>query len=200
MNIKNCIERAIKGQSKLTDEILAIEGMSSVQNRHLLNNIGAEFESFNYLEIGVHKGSTFISSLYGNKVNRAWAIDNWSEFQNQFSEFEGNCYNFGIEHTLIQDNCFSVDPSLISDVNFYLYDGNHWDRETSMGLTHFYNSLADEFVYVVDDYDWEGVKLGTENGIKKCNLKIKEEIILFSGIGNNAGGWWTGLGIFILKK
>ena len=42
--------------------ILAIEGMSSRFNRHLLNNLGSAFEKFNYLEIGVHKGSTYVSS------------------------------------------------------------------------------------------------------------------------------------------
>ena len=106
-------------------------------------------------------------------MNKAWAIDNWSEFQNQYSEFEGNCYRFGIEHTLIQDNCFSVDPVLISDVNFYLYDGNHWNRETSMGLTHFYNSLADEFLYIVDDYDW-GSQIRNKNGVRRATLRLRK--------------------------
>jgi hypothetical protein len=200
MDINKCIENAINGVSKLNTDILAIEGMSSVMNRHLLNNLGAEFDKLNYLEIGVHKGSTFVSSLYRNNVNEALAIDNWSEFQNQRGYFEGNCQRFNIPYKFIEADCFSIDTSLIKNVNFYLYDGNHWTDKTAKGLTYFYDSLANEFLFVVDDFDWIGVREGADIGIKECNFKVKESVILESNIGNNENGWWNGLGIFILQK
>jgi len=200
MDIKNCIEKAIRGESNLTNDILAIDGMSSAQNRHLLNNIGAELGSLNYLEVGVHKGSTFVSSLFGNNINRAIAIDDWSQFNNQGQVFKDNCSQFGIKYEFIESSCFNVNPHDINNINFYLYDGNHYRSETEMGITHFYESYANEFVYVVDDYDWDEVREGTKDGIKKCGLKVKKYIWLPSEALNDANSWWNGLGIFILQK
>ena len=200
MNIEKCIDNAIMGISKLHPDILSIEGMSSAMNRHLLNNIGGNLNGFNYLEIGVHQGSTFVSSLYGNDVIQAWAIDNWSEFQNQIGYFEGNCQRFNIPYKFIEADCFSVNPREIENIEFYLYDGNHYTEQTAKGLSYFYDSFSDEFIYVVDDFDWEGVQQGVELGIKQCNFKVKHYNYLESNIGNNAEGWWNGLGIFILQK
>lgn len=200
MNIEKCIDNAIKGISKLHPDILSIEGMSSAMNRHLLNNLGGNLNGFNYLEIGVHQGSTFVSSLYGNDVIQAWAIDNWSEFQNQRGYFEGNCQRFNIPYKFIEADCFSVNSREIDNIGFYLYDGNHWAEQTAKGLSYFYDSFLDEFLYVVDDFDWEGVQQGVELGIKQCNFNVKYYNYLESNIGNNAEGWWNGLGIFILQK
>ena len=200
MDILKSIENALKETSKLNADVLAIEGMSSRFNRHLLNNLGSGFEKFNYLEIGVHKGSTYVSSLYKNNVNEAWAIDDWSQFEDQTPYFLGNCERFGVPTNFINADCFTVDRRKIKDINFYLYDGDHWHNKTAQGLIYFYESLSDEFLYVVDDFDWEGVQLGTKWGIAECNLKIEYENYLRSNIGNNADGWWNGLGIYILKK
>lgn len=200
MEISKCIKNAEREISRLNKDILKIEGMSSKFNRHLLNNLGSGFDRFNYLEIGVHKGSTYISSLYGNNVIDAWAIDDWSEFQDQTPYFLDNCKKFDIPVNFINADCFTVDTSKIRDINFYLYDGNHWTDKTARGLTYFYDSFDDEFLYVVDDFDWESVRQGAEIGIKECNFKIKYENYLASNIGNNENGWWNGLGIYILKK
>jgi len=200
MEIKNCIENALKEKSKLTKDILAIDGMSSRFNRHLLNNLGAEFDRFNYLEIGVHKGSTYVSSLYKNNVINSWAIDDWSQFQDQTKYFIDNCNKFNIPVNFISSNCFTVDTKEIRDINFYFYDGNHWTDETKKGLTYFYDSFVDEFLYVVDDFEWLDVQLGVKIGIKECNLKIKYENHLESDVMNNEEGWWNGLGIYVLQK
>lgn len=195
-----CLIMHILKKSKLTADILAIDGMSSCFNRHLLNNLGAIFESFNYLEIGVHKGSTYVSSLYKNNVKKAWAIDDWSQFDNQAAYFLENCQRFEVPVEFISADCFTVDTEKIRDINYYLYDGNHWTDKTAKGLTYFYDCFADEFIYVVDDYDWEGVQQGAEIGIKECGFKVKYQRYLKSGIGNNPDGWWNGLGIFVLEK
>lgn len=198
--IKYCIEMAKIGASKLTDDILAIEGMSSASNRHLLNNLGAMFDRFNYLEIGVHKGSTYVSSLYRNNVVKAWAIDDWSQFQDQSAVFMANCERFGVPVELINANCFTIDTSPIKDINFYFYDGHHGFIETAMGLTCFYDSLAKEFLYIVDDYDWDDVERGTEEAIKFLGLSVEYSIHLESTSCNENKSWWNGLGVFVLRK
>lgn len=200
MEISKCIENALSEKSKLNDDILAIPGMSSRFNRHLLNNLGAEFDKFNYLEIGIHKGSTFISSLYKNNFVDVWAIDNWSLYENQSVCFLDNCDKYHIPVYFISADCFTVDTKNIRDINFYLYDGDHSVENTAQGLKYFYDCFAGEFLFVVDDYDWDSVSQGVKMGIKKCGFKIKYENYLESHITNNINGWWNGLGIFILTK
>ena len=91
------IINAARGHSKLSNKALRLPGMSSKRNRHLLNNI-VDMPDVNYLEIGVHKGSTFISALYQNDINYAYAIDNWSEFGNVEKTFLKNCNKFSINN------------------------------------------------------------------------------------------------------
>lgn len=196
--IDKAIENAVSGKSKLTPEILAIDGMSSAWVRHLLNNI----VKGNYLEVGVWHGSTFISALYGNKVN-AYAIDNWSEwnYDDCKTNFYKNCQRFGISrYTFFECDAFTVDLNKIKDINVYFYDGDHNFVETCKALTYFLPALVDEFIFIADDYDWQGVKSGVLQGIKECNLKVIKKWELYSACPNDKETWWNGLGIFKLKK
>jgi hypothetical protein len=129
------INKAYSGLSKLTKEILEIVGMSSALNRHLLNNLGEGKK--NYLEIGVNKGSTFISSLYQNDIKEAWAIDNWSQYNDDEpkNQFINNCWQFGINCHLIEEDSFKVDVNKIKDIDFYLYDGDHMAEAQKKALT-----------------------------------------------------------------
>lgn len=194
--VEQSITKAIAGQSKLIPEILEMKGMSTPQNRHLLNNI-LNTEGINYLEIGVWHGSTFISALYGNKVN-AYAIDNWSEFNDNESRhnFHVNCDRFGISgFTLFEDDSFKVNLEHIRDkINVFFYDGDHNYEQTRKALSYFLPVLDDEFLFIADDYTWEGVKEGVCDGIRDCKLSYIMGVALTDKI------WWNGLGIFILSK
>jgi hypothetical protein len=196
--IDKAIENATLGKSKLTPEILAMEGMSSPWVRHLLNNI----VKGNYLEIGVWHGSTFISALYKNKVN-AYAIDNWSEYNYNDAKynFQQNCAKFGISgYTFFECDAFTVDLKKIPKIDVYFYDGDHNYDETCRALVYFLPVLSDTFLFIADDYDWQGVKEGVSKGIKECNLKIIKKWELHSACSNDKETWWNGIGIFKLKK
>lgn len=66
---KEFIEAALHlsdlGQSKLTEREREIFGLSSVRQKAFLNNLCSK-EGTKYLEIGVYKGSTIISAVFGN--------------------------------------------------------------------------------------------------------------------------------------
>ena len=62
--IKNAIELANNYSSKITQQILDIDGMSSPKFRHLINNLVDD--QTRYLDIGTWKGSVLMSALYGN--------------------------------------------------------------------------------------------------------------------------------------
>jgi hypothetical protein len=86
---KTLIDTAFKNAendiSKLTDDILSMEGMTGKKTRHFYNNL-LNTEDARYLEIGCWKGSSVCSAMYGNKA-KIVCIDNWSEFEGPKTEF-----------------------------------------------------------------------------------------------------------------
>jgi len=203
-HIELSIIKAIEGKSKLTPAILDIAGMSSPRNRHLLNNL-LDMPVVNYLEIGTWKGSTFVSALYKNKVNSAYAIDDWSQFTEGpvdiRTHFLKNCKRFGVEYKMIESNCFAVNlKDIKSKINVFFYDGDHGRKLTRNSLIYYLSILADEFLYIVDDYDWEEPFLGVADALERTNLEVVYSKHLKSDEVNDVDTWWNGLGIFILKK
>ena len=195
------IINATRGQSKLNNKALRLSGMSSKRNRHLLNNI-VNMPGVNYLEIGVHKGSTFVSALYQNNVNYAYAIDNWSEFGNAENTFLKNCNKFNINNfSLFNEDAFSLDLHWINHkINVYFYDGCHSLEAQRKALEYYYDVLDDTFIFIVDDYDWGDTQVGTMAGICKCNLKILYERRLKARFCGDKKTWWNGLYVSLLKK
>ena len=79
-HVKKSITLASEEKSNINKPILQMKGMSSPKVRHLLNNL-CTLPNCNYLEIGLWKGSTFMSALSNNdsSINSAIGIDNWSK-------------------------------------------------------------------------------------------------------------------------
>lgn len=70
------LELADNGVSKLSEREREIYGLSSTRLRSLLNNLCSK-EGTNYLELGVYKGATLISAMYGNPKLKAVGVDNY---------------------------------------------------------------------------------------------------------------------------
>ncbi len=166
-----------------------------------------ELPAINYLEIGTFQGATFVSALYKNNLNSAYAIDNWSEFQTP-----GNLAKIAflentkdLNFTYFEENCWKLDLSKIKHkINVYLYDGGHTYQDQYNALTYYYPILDDEFIFMVDDFDpahnWEQVEKGTRDSIKDLNLKIIYENHLKSNAKNDSTMWWGGFFVSLLKK
>ncbi len=201
--IETSIELAEQGKSKLTEEILAMEGMSGNKSRHFLNNLLNRGE-VRYLEIGTWKGSTLVASHYLNSIQYSIAIDNFSQYGGPREEFKENCKKFlGKVPNFIDGDCFLIDPVKydISDINIYFYDGEHSSESQRKALQHYYSQVCNEFVFMVDDWNWESVQLGTNQAIQHTGAEVlyKKEIFTDNHAGDRAG-WWNGWGIFVLKK
>jgi hypothetical protein len=195
--IEKSILNAQLGNSKLTGELLYYPGQSSFKIKHLLNNI-MEMPDINYLEIGTLWGSTFISSLYQNKLNSAYAID-----INFTKEFKSITKKLNLELTSIESNCWKVDLSLIKHkINVYLYDGEHNYDDQYKALEYYYPVLDDTFIFMVDDWTMNSempIEKATRDSIKKLNLKILHERAFYS-TGNDLHEWWNGFYVSILEK
>ena len=192
------------GNSKLTGEILNYRGQSSYKIRHYLNNL-MELPDINYLEIGTLYGSTFISSLYKNKLNAAYALD-----LNFTLEFNNITEKLDLKFTKFEGDCFVFDLSKINHkINVYLFDGPHSYDDQKAALEYFYPILDDTFIFLCDDWRMDDttvrkdhyrfVEEGTRAAIKKLNLKTIFEDER-DGYANDMYGWWNGYYTALFQK
>lgn len=74
--VEAALELADKGQSKINERERELFGLSSPRVKALLNNLCC-LKGTNYLELGVYRGSTLISALFGNPECKAVGVDNF---------------------------------------------------------------------------------------------------------------------------
>lgn len=181
-----------------------VEGYSSDKVRRLLHNLAAK--SKRYLEIGVHRGSTFIPAVHGNYHLQATCIDNWTLNNPEYKDreaFQANIDKWLTGHNVkvIDAECFSIDPFLVAGpVDLYFYDGAHDHESQRKALTHFYPVLADEFVLVIDDWRWEEVRSGTNAAIRSLGLNVINSWELGSDNERDERRWWNILFVALARK
>lgn len=206
--IESAILNARNSKSKLPEEILNINGMSSRQGRHLLNNLLSK-DGLRYLEVGCWRGSTCCAAMYGNKPSKCVLIDNFSEFQEWNSngvgvkdELLSNISKYGVNCEFINHDFYTLDLSSKGKFDIYFYDGAHWPKEQYDALEYAFESMADTFIYIVDDYnlcdDRVNIKKSLNDSIESMRSKI--EIIGEYVLERDEGIWWHGLYIGLFKK
>jgi hypothetical protein len=82
-----------------------------------------------------------------------------------------------------------------------MYDGNHTETSHFQALNHYLSCLDDEFIYLIDDWNWKPVRNGTIRSIKdnKCEI-LYQKVIRTTGHGGQNSDWHNGISIFVLKK
>src|ERR1700685_2681250 len=205
-SIKSCIYAAIERKSKLTPLALSVPALSSLNIRHLMNNLGNL--SLNYLEHGVHKGGLFCSTICANpNLKYVTAVDCWESDQTNEdkaeSQFYDNVYMLkpsDTYFTAFKKNSFDVNPEVINGpIDLYLFDADHSEDSQCRALTHFLPAMNKYFVFCVDDFDFPEVAAGTRRGLQESGVEILFEQI-FKGNDHDNEGWWNGFAVFLLKK
>ena len=212
-HIEKCLMLSDNYQSKIVEEITNMEGMTGKKTRHFYNNM-CSMEDARYLEIGTWKGSSICSAMCNNTMTCV-AIDNWSEFGGPKAEFMNNFNKFKGNNNarFIEQNCWTVDVSKLGKFNIYMYDGNHSENSHFQALNYYLPCFDDEFIYIIDDWNWPDVRNGTIKSIKENNCEIIYQKEIFTdqngpiewGPGEGTrfgrdGDWHNGIAIFILKK
>ena len=209
-HVKQSVEKADNNISNLPNSILNMEGMSGKKTRHLYNNLN-NIQNINYLEVGTWKGSSFISSLYGNDIN-SLVIDNWSEFDGPKNEFFKNVETFcpNKKYNFIENDFFKVELSdifkIYDSIDIYLYDGSHDYDSQKKAITYIKNCLSQYSIIIIDDFrkdteSWSNVSKGTYDGIKESGLNILYEIERESRQEYNGNDeYWNGFGLFVCEK
>jgi len=220
------IHMANNGQSKLTEEILMMRGLSSVKMRHFLNNL-CSIPDNRYLEVGVWQGSTFISAVYDNEMHRLpVGIDDFSYGTLDLDvKLRRSLYcNIHLKHRkykFIDQDCFTVDlvegpgPTIVGSgcgaegyrtyqsnnpFDIYFYDGDHDEAAQEKGITHFANVLSSTVIIVVDDWNWATTKNGTAAAFKKLNWTISKQWELPATGNQDQENWWNGVAVFVINK
>lgn len=195
MNIQNAIDKTNNLQSKIDRETMKqLVGLSTPKVRHLLNNLASESSS--YLEIGCYLGGTLRAALHGNDHLYAVAIDNFSMSPGKRDEFFKNTEM--LKFQFIEEDAFKVKLSLIyQPIDCYFYDGAHSFEATQQALKYYYPVLADEFTFIVDDWNMKRIPNATFSAARELNLEVME-VFNLNCVPN--GEWWNGIGIVRLKK
>lgn len=204
-HIQLSVYNAFHNESKLSIDVLNIDGMSGNKTRHLLNNI-CTLPNKTYLEVGTYKGSSFISALFDNDIH-GFCIDNWGQFGGK-DEFISNINKF-TSHlptnlNIIDKDCWTVTTNDISkSIDIFMYDGVHTYEDQKKAITYFQPILSEYCIIIIDDWkcDWVKVRDGTFDGLQESGLKVlyKEEIGLVNTDTYHQGGdtFWNGCGIFL---
>lgn len=210
--IKEAIGKADQFQSKLSSEAINIPFLGSLKIRALLNNIG--MLATHVMDIGCHKGCSLSSMIYTNpNVKSATAIDSWeSDSVNEdkaYPQFMANLQTFkpaNTELNVITSDCWKVDLSLIPNkIDLYSYDCGHERWEQKEALLYYKEVLADEFIYLCDDWQYKEVKQGTLDGIKEGGYQVLfgQELLNpepYTEDQHLNMAWWRGYAVYLLRK
>jgi hypothetical protein len=217
--VETSLDAAFNNQSHLQTEALEYPGWSGSQFRHFMNNLGSA-SGIRYLELGVFYGSTLLSTLYGNHI-MAVAMDNWTD---ELLGSDDSVYDILLLNVaaIKGDNKVEIirgdtwdaqSPSRIlhafagQRANVYFYDAAHEDIDHFMALTNYVHVVEDVFVYIVDDWNFEEVRVGTIAAIKALSLEIlyQAEVVTaskryFREPEVKIAPWHNGMSAFILAK
>jgi SAM-dependent methyltransferase len=195
-HIEKSFQNAEQNISKITQDILNIEGSTGIKTRHFYNNL-LSMEDARYLEIGPWKGSSVCSAMYGNKADVV-CIDNWSEFGGPKAEFLNNFEKYKGENevSFIEYDCSKFNIYGLSiKFNIYMYDGNYLNENRHKALMHYYEILNDIFIMIINDWNCEDVQKGTYNTIKELRLTL-----LYENERKMDKTWGNGIYVAVLKK
>ncbi len=213
--INQCIESVYNSDrniSKVSNDILNIEGMSSPKVRHLMNNL-CSFDNCRYLEVGSWMGSTLCSAAFKNKGHFI-GVDNFSEFHSSVNSGHKNSQET-IKNKLINNisslnqrnidfqekDFFSSNLEIKDKINVFFYDGVHTKKSQYENLSIAKPFLDEYFIYLVDDFYCE-VSLP-----KACSLfainDFKFEVFFYCELPSNKKDeplYHGGIGMFVLKN
>jgi hypothetical protein len=186
--INSAFINAEKLTSKISSDIIQIDGYNGEKTLHFFNNL-LDMNNARLLEIGTWKGSITSAAMYGNSCDII-CIDNWcqsnyvdnkADINESNSNFKANLENFkGNNNVILLENDWKkIDISSLTKRNIYFYDANYPLSDHKQSLQHFLPILDDIFIYIINDWDWSDIRKAIRKMIKDLNLEILHEKIVY---------------------
>ena len=211
----DAIDNSLSFKSNFVSEGYEIRGLSSDRVRHFLNNL-CSYDDAVYLELGTLLGSTFFAATMGNNIENIGVDDysepeckpmtknmHWVELGNPFEEFERyfKKYENG-KSSFIKSDILSLKEEDFQGKkpNVIFYDANHDYVQQLNNLNHLAPFLADKFIMVIDDANFDGVIESAVQFVKDNNYDVYFERKILSKIIENPTHWWNGLFVMVLEK
>jgi hypothetical protein len=211
----DAIDNALSFKSNFVSEGYEIQGITSNRVRHFLNNL-CSHDDVVYLELGTLMGSTFFAATMGNDVENIGVDDysdpeckpmtnnlHWSEVGNAFDEFQRHFKKYENGKSLfLKSDILNLKEEDFQGKkpNVVFYDANHDYVQQLNALNHIAPFLADKFILVVDDANFDGVIESAIQFVKDNNYDLYFERKILSKIIENPTHWWNGLFVMVLEK
>jgi len=185
-----------------------VDGFISAKVKKLLNMLVAKLPPNEcYFEVGCLKGASLISACLDHKDATVYACDNFSENPDQEGKkhFYENLKKYEDRLPKIEffeEDCFSL-PALApfqKPIGLYFYDGGHAQVEQKMAITEFKQFFAPTLILLVDDWNWDYVRIGTWEGIHALRPRQVLFYELPARYNCDRENWWNGIGAFYIER
>lgn len=193
----------VRPKSQRFEQVLQqVEGMTTANIMQLLNlAVGCMEPGEVYCEIGCLQGASLIGALLDHPDSRAYAVDNFSEFDELGENLEkliNNLSNFNLEEQvvlLIQDfeDFFGElhQVSIEDKIGVYYYDAAYDYRSQLLALLLLKPFLADNALIILSNANYSEVQQATLDFIsanKQCAL-----VLDLHTIKNFDSSFWNGI-------
>lgn len=198
-SLKEAYERSLRSESRLSEEVLAVPGMSGLKVKHLLNNLGARCAC--YLEIGSLHGASLTAACFNNSIH-AFAVENFSEANGTEEQLRATVRRFAPNTTLLLRDAFEPETAgLVPErsIDLFFYDGQHSESSHECVLPQYITRMRDKFIFICDDWNWAHVRTSTLRSAERCSL-IATCCIEVTTAHPDPSGYWNGLGLFVFEK
>lgn len=180
--VKEAFQDAMALRGNLSDGAYAVPGFSGRKFRLFMNNLVAQVENPSYLEIGVYHGASFCSAMAGNKL-RIVGIDNWlgnwDNYDGDRAIFDRHLSNFvtpDTDVTIMQGDFRHAEYARMEKFNIMFYDGSHAEKDQYDGVYLPSSAMQDNYILVVDDWNWAHVRKGTHDALRDLMLDIEYSV------------------------
>jgi len=208
--LQRAMENALALETKLPGWIRSMDSMSGRKYRGLINTLVEGMPTPRYLEVGSWAGSTACSAISGNRMT-ACCIDNWSEFNGPNDTFQRHIKRVvtpAVNFRFIEADFRSVDFAALGKFNIYCFDGPHSERDHIDGVSIAQPALDDEYLLIIDDWNWKQVRDGTMKALESLRVKIIAQIQIHTTQDNSHptvlrrqfSDWHNGYFIAVCRK
>ena len=112
-----------------------------------------------------------------------------------------------VDFEFIENDFRKIDYSAIGKHNIYMFDGPHFEEDQYDGIELVQNALDDQYILIVDDYNFNQVRRGTEQALEhvghKVLAKIEVNTMQVSGhpiVSHQFSDWHDGYLIALVSK
>lgn len=186
------------------DNNINVMGLTSPRVQNLLYGLSKHCNT--YLEVGSAMGATAAAVAQNTNI-KMHCVDKWEENiqpeidvfmlpDNTKQQFDENVQHPNL--TVHNSDLFAVDKSQIKNVDLFFYDGPHDAESTARAVEYYVDTFAETAILIFDDFNWEGVVAGANQGIERAGLRVVDQRVITNEV-ENPNQWWNGLYILVVQ-